>query len=95
MKSYFGIAHVKILPPKNVYIPVIINGKLTFPLCTACAQSQEVLLQCNHTESERAIDGVYCTPEIMAAIEKGYKILKIYEVYHYPYTSQYDPETDQ
>lgn len=29
------------------------------------------------------ITGTYCTPEIMKAIEKGYELVKIYEVYHW------------
>ena len=97
LKSYFGIAHVKILPPKHEYIPVLpvrLHGKLTFPLCRICAE-REQQDQCGHSTDERAISGVWCTPELMAAIDQGYSVLKVYEVYHYEKSSQYDPETGQ
>ena len=54
-----------------------------FPLCKACA---DTLNQnpCTHSEQERAILGTWCHVELMKAIEKGYKILKIHEVWHFP-----------
>ena len=36
-----------------------------------------------HTDSERAITGFWTTPEIEKALEKGYTIEKIYEVWHF------------
>uniref|UniRef100_A0A8W8JGF1 DNA-directed DNA polymerase n=1 Tax=Magallana gigas TaxID=29159 RepID=A0A8W8JGF1_MAGGI len=42
---------------------------------------------------ERVITGTWCTPEIQMAVKKGYNILKIYEVYHFEQSSQYDPLT--
>jgi len=95
LKSYFGIAHVKMLPPQDVYVPCLpvrVNGKLTFPLCNACAVAENHS-DCEHCDEDRAIVGVWCTPELMVAQQQGYKILKIYEVYHYPDTAQYDVAT--
>jgi len=97
MQSYFGIAHLKLLPPRREYVPCLpvrMHGKLTFPLCRTCA-SEELHEPCHHSTAERAIVGVWCTPEIMEALNQGYTIITIYEVYHYPNTSQYDPETLQ
>lgn len=34
--------------------------------------------------------GTWCTPEILKAVECGYRVVKIYEVYHFPQTSVYD-----
>ena len=31
--------------------------------------------------------GTWCTPELMEAKRQGYTILKLYEVWHFPYTS--------
>jgi len=89
MTTYFGIAQVKILPPRGLYHPVLpyrSGGKLKFPLCRKCADNM-CTSPCQCTIEERAITGTYCTPEIMKALEKGYTILKIYEVYHWKNSS--------
>ena len=39
--------------------------------------------------------GVWCTPEINKAVECGYKILKVYEVYHWDKTAQYNPDSKE
>ena len=54
-----------------------------FPLCKTCV---DTLNQnpCTHSEPERAILGTWCHVELMKAIEKGYKVLKIHEVWHFP-----------
>ena len=38
---------------------------------------------CGHTKEERAMIGTWCTPEIQKAVEKGYDVIKIYEVSHF------------
>ena len=93
--SYFGIAKVKVLPPRGLFHGVLgyrSGGKLTFPLCRTCVDSlnQE---PCKCSDKDRAFIGTYCTPELEKALEKGYQIAKIYEVYHWDETSQYDPES--
>ena len=62
------------------------SEKLLFPLCRTCAEQQQQT-QCEHTEEERAITGTWCTNEIKKAIEKGYRITKIYEVWHFEKTT--------
>lgn len=94
--DYFGLAKVKILPPRQLYHPVLpqkINGKLTFALCRTCSEQQQQN-PCQCRDEDRAITGVFCTPEIEKAIECGYQILQIYEVYHWDETSQYNAETE-
>ena len=54
-----------------------------FPLCKTCADTLNQNL-CTHTDQERAILGTWCHVELMKAIEKGYEILKIHEVWHFP-----------
>jgi hypothetical protein len=76
---------LKILPPKSLYHPVLpyrSNGKLKFPLCKTCA-NLESQNPCQCSDEERYIVGTFCTPEIQKAVEKGYEIIKIYEVYHW------------
>ena len=53
-----------------------------FPLCKTCA---DTLNQnpCTHSDEERAILGTWCHVELMKAIEKGYEVLKIHEVWHW------------
>jgi len=97
LDQYFGIAQVKILPPRGLYHPVLTyrsNGKLKFPLCRTCADLEQQT-PCTCSDEKRAITGTYCTPELSKAIDKGYKILKVYEVYHWNETTQYDPNTQE
>ena len=91
--SYFGLATVDILPPTNLYHPVLpvrCNQKLTFPLCGKCVEEEQKkpLLQrrhyCIHSDDERILRGTWCTPEIEKAVEKGYVIKHIYEVWNFP-----------
>ncbi|CAC5402760.1 unnamed protein product [Mytilus coruscus] len=42
LDKYFGLCHVKILPPTNLYhvvLPYRCNGKLIFPLCRTCVET--------------------------------------------------------
>ena len=93
IETYFGIAKVRIRPPKNLYIPVLplrINDKLVFTLCKTCAAQQSTdLCKCN--DVARGWIATYATPEIIAACKLGYIVEAIYEVYHYAQTECYDP----
>ena len=53
-----------------------------FPLCKTCA---DTLNQhpCTHSDEGRVILGTWCHVELMKAIEKGYEVLKIHEVWHW------------
>ena len=57
-----------------------------FPLCKTCT---DTLNQnpCTHTDQERAILGTWCHVELMKAIEKGYQVLEIHEVWHWEETT--------
>jgi hypothetical protein len=93
VSSYFGFIMCKILPPKQLYFPVLparIKGKLLFTLCTACGESKSG--ECFHTDDEKALDGTWVTLEVQQAIKQGYKILKTFEVWHFEQTSMYDKE---
>ncbi|XP_041367055.1 uncharacterized protein LOC121381770 [Gigantopelta aegis] len=95
LHQYVGIAKVKVAPPRKLYHPVLpcrSNGKLKFPLCRTCSD-QELQTPCHHSDEERNIIGTWCIPEILKATEKGYQIIRVYEVYHWPETTQYNPTT--
>ncbi|CAB4009728.1 DNA polymerase [Paramuricea clavata] len=57
-----------------------------FPLCKACADTCNQA-PCTHSERERAIQGTWCSVELEKALEKGYHILQMHEVWHFPETS--------
>ena len=39
---------------------------------------------CPHSDAERTLHGTGCTEELKKAVEIGYKIMKIHEVWHFP-----------
>lgn len=93
ISSYYGMAKVTVLAPEKLLHPVLPvkhNQKLLFPLCLKCAKDQEErpwferTNLCPHNDAERTMAGVWCTPELEKAVEKGYKILRIHEVWHFP-----------
>ena len=96
IEEYFGLAMCKVLPPRGLYHPVLpyrCNGKLMFPLCRTCAETQvklpltERTPSCSHNEDERAMTGTWCTPELLEAKRQGYTMVQLYEVWHFPHTS--------
>ncbi|CAH0562743.1 unnamed protein product [Brassicogethes aeneus] len=94
MDTVEGIIKCSVLPPRNLYHPVLpykCNNKLMFPLCKACVES---LYQgkCLHTEEERKFTGTFVADELRKAISLNYKILEIYEVWEYKVT-QFDRKT--
>ena len=92
IKDYFGLATVDILPPAGLFHPVLpvrSGNKLTFPLCRTCVKEEQMnpMLSrsstCCHTIEERTLRGTWTTPEIQKAVQKGYKVVKLYEVWHF------------
>ncbi|KAL9960272.1 hypothetical protein ACROYT_G033710 [Oculina patagonica] len=93
---YFGLVKCTVSPPYGLYSPVLPyrhGGKLTFPLCRSCVETEqskpltERTMTCNHTKQERQLTGTWCTPEIMEAVRQGYVVDHIYEVWHFPQRS--------
>ena len=89
---YFGVAKVSILAPEKLYLPVLPvrqHGKLTFPLCSACVTEEmgkpmhERSNCCGHTREQRMLRGTWVTLELQKAVEKGYQIDTIHEVFHF------------
>ena len=87
--EWMGFVKCKIFPPRNIYHPVLPvkiecgnAQKLLFPLCKTCAVSKNQN-KCTHSDDERSFIGTWCTNELNVAIQKGYKIQKIYEVWNF------------
>ena len=77
LSDYYGIAKVDIVPPEELFNPVLPHrsgGKLTFPLCCTCVEQQQAKLMldrrwtCTHTHQERLIRSTWCTPEMSTAV---------------------------
>ena len=88
-KSWYGLIKCKVVPPRKLYHPVLPQRikvdsykKLVFTLCKTCAETRNQN-KCDHSDNERSFIGTWTTDEISKALEKGYKILRIYEVWHF------------
>ncbi|XP_051782587.1 uncharacterized protein LOC127527551 [Erpetoichthys calabaricus] len=87
LRQYFGLIKATVQPPRGLNFPVLplrFCGKLMFTLCRTCAETEAQIVDCRHTEDERALTGTWCSVEITKAIDKGYKVSKVYEIWHYP-----------
>ena len=93
-----GLIKCTVLPPTRLYHPVLpyrCDNKLLFCLCRSCATQQNFEGECPHsTAAERALTGTWVMDEVRLAVQKGYKVLEIFEVYEYDVT-QYDRQTGQ
>ncbi|KAG5872176.1 hypothetical protein JTB14_010737 [Gonioctena quinquepunctata] len=90
-----GVIKCKVLPSQNQYhavLPVKMNDKLMFPLCRSCCE--KMTEECTHScEEERTLSGTWIIDEVLKALEKGYEIKEIYEVWKYKVV-QYNPDTN-
>ncbi|KAK5638854.1 hypothetical protein RI129_013149 [Pyrocoelia pectoralis] len=86
-----GVIKCSILPPQNMYHPVLPvkkHNKLMFPLCMKCVEDL-VESECSHNPEERTICGTWCSDEIVKALDKGYKLIEVHEMWVYD-TTRYD-----
>ena len=95
--QYFGLIQCKVLPPRELYHPVLPyrhDDKLLFPLCGRCVKEEmdKPLLDrsyhCPHPDEQRALTSTWCTPELVKAVELGYQVKYIYEVWHFDETCE-------
>ena len=73
------------MPLRGFYHPVLlvkVRGKLIFSFCQSCAK--ERIDHCEHDEEKRGFVGDWSTIKVKKAIEKGYKVDRIYEVMYFP-----------
>lgn len=88
-----GLIKCKILPPQSLYHPVLpikMNNKLMFVLCRTCGEQMNPG-DCSHSDNERSLISTWVVQEVVKAIEKGYKVQEIYEIWKYE-VQQYDKE---
>ena len=85
VKQFLGIIKCCVLPPRGLIIPLLpshINDKLQFVLCKWCAENQ-LSERCTHSDKQRSLTGTWASPELHKAVDVGYKIIQIFEVWHY------------
>lgn len=86
-----GLVKCKVLPPQNLYHPVLplkMNDKLMFVLCNKCGLKMNQGT-CDHEIEERTLLGTWVVAEVRLALEKGYELLEVYEIWKYN-TTQFD-----
>jgi hypothetical protein len=72
-QPYYGLIKARVVVPADLLHPVLpyrSKGKLLFPNCRTCADNRSEQ-DCVHTETERAIEGVWASCELYRAMEKG------------------------
>lgn len=95
ISGYEGLIKCCVSPPRGLHLPLLpshINGKLMFTLCRTCAETQ-VQDKCCHSDDERSLTGVWVSEELKVAFQLGYKIVKVYEVWHFDEVAEYNPDT--
>lgn len=91
LENYYGLIKASVLPPRKLLHPVLpyrANNKLNFPLCATCCEEQNQSTPCDHTDEQRTLSGCWVSLELLKAIEKGYVVTKVDEVWHFPQSSE-------
>ncbi|XP_065203901.1 uncharacterized protein LOC135833993 [Planococcus citri] len=84
--------YYRVDPEKNEKIRYLDVNSL-YPYVNKTCASEENKLACNHSDNEREIMGTYTCIELNKAVEKGYQIKEIYEVWAYKST-KYNIQTN-
>jgi hypothetical protein len=95
LSTYEGLIKCKVRPPRKLHIPVLpvkINNKLMFSLCRLCTEINQQTT-CHHNNEERAFTGTWVTDELKMAVDKGYIVDTIYDIWHFDHVEQYDPRS--
>ena len=86
ISSNFGLIKCTVLPPRGLFhsvSPYRTKGKFMFRFhCKACADTC-TQNPCTHSDRERVIQGTWCRVERKKALEKGYQILHLHEIWHF------------
>ena len=96
ISSFFGLIFCRILPPKDLKFPVLPirqHGRLMFVLCDKCGLELNQA-DCEHNDEDRCLVGTWVTEEVKKAVELGYQVQEIYEVWHYEKFAQYSKNSE-
>lgn len=84
-RDFYGLIKCDVLPPSFLFHPVLpyrAQGKLMFPLCRACAENLQET-PCEHSKEEHMLSGTWCSIEIGKALDRGYRVIRMVEVWHF------------
>ncbi len=51
---------------------------------------EKQISKCHHSDLERQITASWCTPELQAAVDHGYQVVQVHEVWHYEESAKFD-----
>ena len=75
IRKYCGLIKCKVLPPTNLYHPVLpqkCSQKLMFSLCRSCAEKTDPHMRCTHLrEEDRSFTETWIPIELFAALDRG------------------------
>ena len=97
VSDYEGLIKCTVLPPRGLYHPLLpyrCRGKLLFPLCSTCAETL-ARERCKHCDDQRALRGTWVSCELKKAVDMGYEVLHVEEVWHFEQTARYDPSVGE
>jgi ATP sulfurylase len=60
---------------------------LLFAQCRTCSENQQQK-PCQHSDEERSLTGTWVRDELKKALEKGYVVQRIYEVWYFDPAAQ-------
>lgn len=87
--NLFGFVKCKVLPPRNMCIPILpmrYNDRLEFVLCNKCG-IENAKTYCTHDDEQRCLVSTFSTAELSDALANGYRICEVYEILHWPLSS--------
>ncbi|XP_011705890.1 PREDICTED: uncharacterized protein LOC105461097 [Wasmannia auropunctata] len=90
-----GLVRCRVLPPRDLFHPVLpyrVGGKLLFALCRTCCEVFSRAVCTYDDPAERELEGTWVSCELRKAIEKGYLVTRVDEIWQYKST-RYDPGT--
>jgi len=94
LETVCGLIKCTMLAPAQLLygvLPVKIEDRLLFPLCKRCAETMSQG-SCTHSDLERQLTGTWVSTEVQWAISRGYKMVQVFEIWHYPESSQFNAE---
>ncbi|XP_025160323.1 uncharacterized protein LOC112589827 [Harpegnathos saltator] len=89
------VVRCKVLAPRDFFYPIFpfrVRRKLLFALCRSCNETFSQFPCTHDTPANREFEGTWVSCELRKAIEKGYIVRSVSEIWKYK-ISQYGPST--